>query len=140
MARAGESIFRGSWFRTGYELFYTPIPAAEKRAVKSIVDVSVDRLGDAVGGGLVRLAVMLAPAAHSSAILWMAMASSIVAIFAASRLNHWYVRTLGTSLVMQAPDLGRSETEGLLDAPDDDQGPERVEDAVCDDGHAARRC
>ena len=27
MARAGESIFRGSWFRAGYELFYTPIPA-----------------------------------------------------------------------------------------------------------------
>ena len=68
MARAGESIFRGSWFRAGYELFYTPIPAAEKRAVKSIVDVSVDRLGDAVGGGLVRLALMLGPAAHSSAI------------------------------------------------------------------------
>ncbi len=114
MARAGESIFRGSWFRTGYELFYTPIPAAEKRAVKSIVDVSVDRLGDAVGGGLVRLALVLGPAAHSSSILWMAIASSSVAIFAASRLNHWYVRTLGTSLVMQAPDLGRSETEGHL--------------------------
>ena len=114
IARAGESIFRGSWFRTGYELFYTPIPAAEKRAVKSIVDVSVDRLGDAAGGGLVRLAVLLTPVAHSSAILWMAIASSTVAIFAASRLNHWYVRTLGTSLVMQAPDLGRSETEGHL--------------------------
>jgi ATP:ADP antiporter, AAA family len=114
MARAGESIFRGSWFRAGYELFYTPIPAAEKRAVKSLVDVSVDRLGDAVGGGLVRLAVMLGPAAHSSAILWMAIASSTVAIFAASRLNDWYVRTLGSSLIMQAPDLGRSETEGQL--------------------------
>jgi hypothetical protein len=115
IARAGESIFRGSWFRASYELFYTPIPAAEKRAVKSIVDVSVDRLGDAVGGGLVRLAILLGgAAAHSSAILWMAIASSTVAIFAASRLHHWYVRTLGTSLVMQAPDLGRSEPEGDL--------------------------
>ena len=44
----------------------------------------------------------------------MAIASSTVAIFAASRLNHWYVRTLGTSLVLQAPDLGRSDTEGHL--------------------------
>jgi hypothetical protein len=44
----------------------------------------------------------------------MAIASSIVAILAASRLNHWYVRTLGTSLVSQAPRLGRSETEGPL--------------------------
>jgi ATP:ADP antiporter, AAA family len=114
MAKAGESIFRGSWFRAGYELFYTPIPAAEKRAVKSIVDVSVDRLGDAVGGGLVRLALMLGPALQASSILWMAMASSAVAIFAASRLNQWYVRTLGTSLLLQAPDLGRADTEGHL--------------------------
>jgi hypothetical protein len=114
MARAGESIFRGSWFRAGYELFYTPIPAAEKRTVKSIVDVSVDRLGDAVGGGLVRLAILLAPAAQSSAILSMAFGASTLAIFAASRLNHWYVRTLGTSLVLQAPSLGQSDTEGHL--------------------------
>ncbi len=113
-ARAGESVFRASWFRAGYELFHTPIPAPEKRAVKSIVDVGVDRLGDAVGGGLVRLAMLLMPAAQSSAILWMAIASSAIAIFAASRLNDWYVRTLGTSLVSQAPSLGKSETEGHL--------------------------
>ena len=113
-ARAGESIFRGSWFRAGYELFYTPIPAPEKRVVKSVVDVGVDRLGEAVGGGLVRLAVLFAPAVQSSAILWMAMASSTLAILAASRLNHWYVRTLGTSLMTQAPALGDSGAEGRL--------------------------
>ena len=27
VARGGESVFRGSLFRSGYELFYTPIPA-----------------------------------------------------------------------------------------------------------------
>ena len=55
VARGGESVFRSSLFRAGYELFYTPIPAAEKRAAKSLIDVAFDRLGDAVGGGLVRL-------------------------------------------------------------------------------------
>ena len=69
VARGGESVFRSSLFRAGYELFYTPIPAAEKRAAKSIIDVGFDRLGDAVGGGLVRLAVLAVPAAQSSAIL-----------------------------------------------------------------------
>ena len=62
-------MFRGSFFRSGYELFYTPIPAVEKRAAKAIVDVGFDRLGDAVGGGLVRAALFLAPGASFSAIL-----------------------------------------------------------------------
>ena len=45
VARAGESIFRGSWFRSWYELFYTPIPAAEKRAAKSVIDVALRSTG-----------------------------------------------------------------------------------------------
>ncbi len=64
VARGGESIFRGSLFRSGYELFYTPIAAAEKRAAKSIIDVGMDRLGDAVGGGVIRLLLAVLPAAQ----------------------------------------------------------------------------
>ncbi len=114
VARAVESVFRGSWFRAGYELFYTPIPEAEKRAAKGVIDVAVDRLGDAVGGGLVRLAVVMAPAAQASIILYMGMVCSAIAILAASRLNGWYLRTLGSSLLRQAPGLGRVASE--LDA------------------------
>src|SRR5262245_19793800 len=100
VARGGESVFRSSLFRAGYELFYTPMPAAEKRAAKSLIDVAFDRLGDAVGGGLVRLSVLVAPAAQSSAaILSLAMVCSAAALFAASRLNRGYVGTLGSSLI-----------------------------------------
>ena len=49
MARAGESVFRGSLFKTGYEIFFTPIEPQDKRAAKSIIDVGCDRLGDAAG-------------------------------------------------------------------------------------------
>src|SRR5262245_21852752 len=90
-ARGGEAIFRGSLFRAGYELFYTPIPPAEKRAAKSIIDVAIDRLGEAVGGGLIRLALLAAPAAHSSVILSIGMVCSAVAVLAASRLNRGYI-------------------------------------------------
>ncbi|MES1256198.1 MAG: hypothetical protein ABUS56_11350, partial [Acidobacteriota bacterium] len=100
--RAGESIFRGSWFRAGYELFYTPIAASERRAAKSIIDVGCDRLGDALGGGLVRLVLLLAPASQSSVVLALALLSAVGAIVAASRLNHWYMRELEDSLVEQA--------------------------------------
>ena len=70
------SAARGS--APAYELFYTPIPAAEKRAAKSVIDVAFDRLGDAVGGGLVRLAILLMPLRRqSSTILWLAIAASL---------------------------------------------------------------
>src|SRR5205807_9690410 len=65
VARGGESVFRSSFFRAGYELFYSPIPADEKRAAKTLIDVGFDRLGDGVGGGLVRLVVLLAPMSQS---------------------------------------------------------------------------
>lgn len=110
VARSGESIFRGSWFRAGYELFFTPIPAEEKRAAKSFIDVASDRLGDAVGGGLVRLVILFSPAAQSSAVLSLAIATAAGAVFAASRLNRWYLRTLENSLVNRGAGIDLSDT------------------------------
>jgi hypothetical protein len=98
-ARGGESVFRSSFFRAGYELFYTPIPADEKRAAKTLIDVGFDRLGDGIGGGLVRLVALLAPVWQSSAILSLAILSSAGALLAASRLNRGYLGTLASSLI-----------------------------------------
>jgi len=114
VARAGESIFRGSWFRAGYELLFTPLPAREKRVAKSVIDVAFDRLGDAFGGALVRLAIVVVPAAQSSTILAMACVASIGAIVVASRLNRWYVRTLETSLVARGGGLNVPDTHQTL--------------------------
>ena len=102
VARGGESILRSSLFRAGYELFYTPIPSAEKRAAKSLIDVAFDRLGDAAGGALVRAALLLVPAIHAPAILSLAALCSIGAIWAASRLNRGYVGSLQNSLASQS--------------------------------------
>ena len=99
IARGSEAIFRGSWFRAGYKLFFTPIPAAEKRATKSLIDVTFDRLGDAVGGAVIPLVVLLAPDEQSTVILTLAFVASLGAIFAASRLSRWYVTTLENSLL-----------------------------------------
>jgi hypothetical protein len=111
VARGAESVFRGSLFRAGYELFYTPIPAAEKRAAKSIIDVAFDRLGDAVGGGMVRAALLLASSVQSSVIVTLAMACSAAAMLAASRLNRGYIATLEKSLLNRAVELDLSDLE-----------------------------
>jgi AAA family ATP:ADP antiporter len=111
VARATEAVFRSSWFRTGYELFYTPVSSAEKRGSKPLIDVAVDRLGDAVGGGIVRLAIVFLPAATSTTLLVVAMFISLCAIIVASRLNRWYVRALETSLVERGGSLDLPYTE-----------------------------
>src|SRR5262249_17242126 len=53
--RGTEALLRGSIFRSAYELFYTAVAPAEKRAVKPVIDVGVERLGDALGAGAVSL-------------------------------------------------------------------------------------
>jgi ATP:ADP antiporter, AAA family len=113
LARTGESVFRGSLFRTGYEIFYTPIPAEEKRAAKSIIDVGFDRLGDAVGGGLVRLLILLPAAQQFSAILVAAVACSAVAIVVARRLSTGYIQTLERSLLDRAVELDLGDVEDI---------------------------
>src|SRR3954463_3572568 len=110
MARGGEAVFRGSWFRAGYELFYTPMPAAERRSAKSLIDVAFDRLGDAVGAALVRIVTIAAPVAQTSVMLGIAAAASLAAIGVASRLHRWYLRTLETSLVSRGSDLAFDDT------------------------------
>jgi ATP:ADP antiporter, AAA family len=112
-ARGGESIFRGSLYRAGYELFYTPIPVAERRAAKSLIDVGVDRFGDALGGGVVQMVILLAPAAQYNIILFATIACSAAALVVASRLNQGYVHTLERSLLHRAVELDLSEIEDL---------------------------
>ena len=112
-ARGGESVLRGSLYRAGYELFYTPIPVAEKRAAKSLIDVGVDRFGDALGGGVVQMVILFAPAAQYNIILFAIIACSAAALVVASRLNRGYVYTLERSLLNRAVELDLSEIEDL---------------------------
>jgi hypothetical protein len=106
-------VFRGSLFRTGYEIFYTPIPADEKRAAKSIIDVGFDRLGDAIGGGLVRLLILLPATQQYGAILLAAVGCSGVAIVVARRLSTGYIQTLERSLLDRAVELELSDVEDI---------------------------
>ena len=113
-ARAGETVFRGALFRSAYELFYTPMPPAERRAAKSLIDVGVDRFGDAMGGGVIQLVlILLAPASHYAAILAVAIGSAAVALLLARRLNRGYIHTLERSLLNRALELDFSDVEDL---------------------------
>ena len=112
-ARAGESVFRGSLFKTGYEIFFTPIDPKDKRAAKSIIDVGFDRLGDAIGGAAIAGLLMLPFGDPSRRLLLAAVLCSVVALFAALRLSRGYIRTLEQSLVNRALDLDLGDATDL---------------------------
>jgi hypothetical protein len=113
VARGAENVLRGSLFRSAYEVFYTPIPPANKRAAKSLIDVGFDRVGEAIGGGTIWLALLLAPSTQYVAILGLAMACSIVAVAVAIRLNRGYIKALEDSLLNRALDFDLSETDDV---------------------------
>jgi AAA family ATP:ADP antiporter len=109
VARAGESTLRSSLFKTGYEIFFTPIASQDKRAAKSIIDVGFDRLGDAVGGGLIRLLIMLPGSSQYGALMGAAIGCSVIAVAVARRLSRGYIHTLERSLLDRAVELELSD-------------------------------
>jgi len=113
VARGGESVFRASLFRSGYEVFYTPVLPDDKRAAKSLIDVGFDRLGEALGGGLVSLAIVLPIASQYYAVLAMAIAAGGCALIIARRLNQGYIDALERSLVNRAVELDLSDIDDI---------------------------
>jgi hypothetical protein len=90
------------------------MPPAERRAAKSLIDVGVDRFGDALGGGAIQLVlILLAPASQYAAILWVAIGSACFALMLARRLNQGYIMTLERSLLNRALELDFSDVEDL---------------------------
>jgi AAA family ATP:ADP antiporter len=115
--RGFEVLLRGSLFRSGYELFFTPVASADKRAVKGIIDVGGERMGDAVGSGLVALFLLVHWNSRIS-ILGAAIAFALVGLALARRLERSYVRALETSLADQSKgmDPGEEESNGMTDS------------------------
>ena len=103
VARGGESVFRGSLFRTGYEIFYTPVPAAgeargeidHRRRLRSAGRRDRRRLVRAVAAAVRRTPVRR-HADRRDRVL--GAPRSIVA----RRLNRGYIHTLERSLLNRA--------------------------------------
>lgn len=98
LARAGHDINSTSLFRSGYELLFTPLPEAEKRPTKAVVDVGFDKLGSLVGGAVALLAVALAPTQTARVLFALAAVLCLAALAFTGRLHRGYVRTLEQSL------------------------------------------
>ena len=110
VARGMETIFRGSLFRTGYEIFYMPMPLHEKRAAKGVIDVAFDRLGDALGSVFVMLVIAMGVASVQSVVLTAAVLVALAGLYVASRLEGAYINVLEHGLREQAPEMVAAAT------------------------------
>ncbi len=98
LARGVEYVMSNSLYQSGYQLLFTPLAPEKKRPTKTVIDVGFDRLGTALGSGMVLAAVALSERHATLVSLLAAVAASIVAMWVALRLNRGYVHELAASL------------------------------------------
>ncbi|MGH9254349.1 MAG: hypothetical protein ACRD3C_07240 [Vicinamibacterales bacterium] len=110
--RASEAAFRGSLLHSGYELFYTPIAPHDKRAVKAVIDVGVNRSGDIIGAGIIQILLWVFQDSQTATLLGLALGCSSLALVVASRSSRGYARALEQGIIERAVEID------LKDVPD----------------------
>jgi AAA family ATP:ADP antiporter len=111
LARGLELVLRGSFLRSGYELFFTPVPPREKRAVKTFIDVGCDRMGDAVGAGILYLLLFFGPRQAVTPILLVALGLAVIGVMITSRMDAAYLAVLSHGLMSRAVELNEAEVQ-----------------------------
>lgn len=113
--RGAEAVLQSSLFRSGYELLFTPVVPGDKRRTKTIVDVGADRMGDVLGGAVVRAVIFLPMAVAGYVLVVLAVAISMMGFVVARALRRGYIRALEASLINRANvlDIKEDVTPGV---------------------------
>jgi len=111
IARSLELILRGSFLRSGYELFFTPLPPREKRAVKTLIDAGFDRAGDALCAGVLQLLLLLGPTRAVMPILFATIAVAAAGVWITGKMDPAYASALEHGLVNRAIALNQTDVQ-----------------------------
>ena len=106
--RGAENVLRNSLYREAYEVFYTPLLVAERRATKTIIDVGVERFGDVLGG-LSVLTILSVAHVPTPVLLGAAIILSAFGMIVALQAQKSYVEALERSLLQQKIDIEAEE-------------------------------
>lgn len=98
LLRGSHAVLRNSLFRSAYELLYTPLSQARKRPTKVIVDVGFDRLGTALGSGVVMWILAALPSAPTRALLALAAVCAGLLLMLTKLFRSNYVAALADRL------------------------------------------
>jgi hypothetical protein len=108
--RVVDGTLQNSLFRSAYELFFTPLPLAWKRRGKILIDVGSDRLGEAVGSGLVMLVLIPASGSAAQWLMVPATLAALAALMLAPRLHRGYARALASRMDTEASEIQVAHT------------------------------
>lgn len=114
ISRGLEQMLRGSFYRSGYELFYTPMPAAERRSAKAVIDIGADRLGEGLAAAAIQLFLVLPSEISFRVVLAATAIWSAGAAWLAFRLDHAYVTVLEKGLARQTVVIQPEEAEDAV--------------------------
>lgn len=92
--RGGAATVESSFYRSGYELLYTPLSPGKKRPTKTLIDVGGDKLGAAIGGAIAVFLVGLVPGAATQILIVLSIACAAVGVWLSRRLAAGYVNAL----------------------------------------------
>jgi len=99
MLRATEAVLRGSLFRSAYELLFVPMDPTERRRVKTILDVTCDRAGEAAGAGVVQLLLFTGLTSLTASLLALVLVVELTAFWLGRRLDPLYLGVVEAQLL-----------------------------------------
>ncbi len=105
LLRGAEAVQRNTLFRSAYELLYTPVPAASKRATKALIDVGCDRAGTVLGSGLALLVLHGLADGQGQVLLCAVIVLAVATLPLTRQLHVGYVQALQQGLREQAARL-----------------------------------
>lgn len=93
LGKGVEAALSNSTHRSAYELLFTPLSRVRKRRTKVIIDVLLQRLGDALGG-LTVVGIGLVLAQPARGLLWFAAGIGVLLVWLVRSVNKAYVAEL----------------------------------------------
>jgi hypothetical protein len=112
LTRAADGALVNSLYRSAYEPLYTPIAPERKRALKALIDVLVNRAGDALGSLLSWGLVLTWPTSASAGANAIVALAALATLLLTRRLRRGYIAELAASLRSGAVVL---DEEGVQD-------------------------
>jgi hypothetical protein len=112
-AYGSASVLYESMFRPAKDVFFTSVPRPEQRRFKLFFDLAPNRLGAALGAGLIALATALWVERLYAVVLVTAITCAGAGVAVASRLSRAYVRNLEESLLRRREGIELAEIGGF---------------------------